>query len=221
MSADVRPVEMPTQVQSWKLIAILGGAGAFAGLLIVLAYMWTLPAILAHRADVLRAAIEEVLRGPAGADTLFLVNGALATTAPAGVKPETVERIYRGHDAAGRTTGYALVASEAGFADQIVLMFGWSPVDRKVLGIRVLSSKETPGLGDKIEKPAFTGQFTDAVTPLLGVKDQASKAGNASAIVMITGATISSRTIIREMNNAVTRWQPLIAAYERGEGGKP
>lgn len=217
MSADVRPVEMPPQVQSWKLIAILGGAGALAGLFIVLAFIATKPRIEQHRASVLRAAITEVLRDPAGADTLFLVDGALAAQAPAAAKPGTVERIYRGHDAEGRTTGYALVASEAGFADQIVLMFGWNPGNGELSGIRVLSSKETPGLGDKIEKPSFTTQFRDAVTPLLGVKDQASKGGNASAIVMITGATISSRTVIKEINNAVARWKPLIAAWEARE----
>lgn len=218
MSADVRPATMPPQVQSWKLIAILGGAGAFAGFLIVLAYIWTLPAILEHRAGALRGAIEEVLRQPAGADTLFLVNGALATTMPAGAKPEAVERVYRGRDAESRTVGYAVVASEAGFADQIVVMFGWNPANGQLLGIRILSSKETPGLGDKIERASFTGQFPGATTPLTGVKDQAAKSGKTGAIVMITGATISSRTIIREINNAVARWQPLIVAFEAREG---
>ena len=34
---------------------------------------------------------------------------------------------------------------------------------------------------------------------------------------MITGATISSRTVIRVINNAVARWRPLLAAYRPDE----
>ena len=30
---------------------------------------------------------------------------------------------------------------------------------------------------------------------------------------MITGATISSRAVIRIINNAIARWQPLMDAY--------
>jgi Na+-translocating ferredoxin:NAD+ oxidoreductase RnfG subunit len=33
---------------------------------------------------------------------------------------------------------------------------------------------------------------------------------------MITGATISSRTVIAAINKGVARWQPLIAAYRSG-----
>jgi Na+-translocating ferredoxin:NAD+ oxidoreductase RnfG subunit len=32
-------------------------------------------------------------------------------------------------------------------------------------------------------------------------------------VEMITGATISSRAVIRIINNAVARWQPLMDAY--------
>lgn len=212
MTTNAQSVPAQADVPSWRLLATLGGAGAIAGLLIVLAFIVTRPPIERYRAMQLRAAIEEVLRAPARADTLFLVGGALTDRPPAASKG--IERIYRGLDGAGRTTGYAIVASEAGFQDQIQLMFGWSAASGEVLGIRILSTKETPGLGDKIEKPYFTSQFAGAVAPLLGVKDSTAKGTNASAIVMITGATISSRTVIREINNAVVRWRPLVATYE-------
>lgn len=209
---------IPPGIPAWRLVATLGGAGALAGLLIVLAYTWTRPPIEAHRASVLRSAIEEVLQGPARADTLFLVGDALTRDRPSAATPETIERIYRGFDQAGRPVGYAMVASEAGFADQIVVMFGWNATTGELLGIRVLSSKETPGLGDKIERPGFTDQFRNAPAPLRGVKDANARGVDRSAIVMITGATISSRTVIREINNAVDHWKPLIVAYESGAG---
>jgi Na+-translocating ferredoxin:NAD+ oxidoreductase RnfG subunit len=37
--------------------------------------------------------------------------------------------------------------------------------------------------------------------------------------VMITGATISSRAVIRIIDNAIARWQPLMDAYR--EEAKP
>jgi electron transport complex protein RnfG len=212
------PVLEQPQVPSWRLLATLGGAGALAGLLIVLAYGWTLPRIEAHRAGVLRGAIEEVLRQPERADTLFLYQGALTATLPAGVSGAKLERVYRGYRG-GEAIGYALTASEPGFADQIGVIFGYDADARELLGMKVLSSKETPGLGDKIEKPAFTGQFAKRVMPLVGVK-AAPPASDRSAIVMITGATISSRTIIKEINASVARWQPLLVAYQSGADGR-
>ena len=212
-AATPLPVPEAPQVPSWRLLVTLGGAGALAGLLIVLAYAWTLPSIEAHRARVLRSAIEEVLQQPARADTLYLHGGALVDRVPAGVDGAKLERCFRGYDANGEPKGYALSASEAGFADQIAVLIGYEPAKKRLLGIKIISSKETPGLGDKIEKPDWTGLFKGRIAPLKGVKS-GSPTSDPGAVAMITGATISSRTVIREINNAIERWQPLIERYE-------
>ncbi len=214
MSAGSLPVVDTPQVPSWRLLATLGGAGALAGLLIVLVYGWTRPRIEAHRAAVLRDAIEEVLHAPARADTLFVLNGALVAD-PGNAAREKLDRVYRGYDDAGRPTGYAIVASEPGFQDQVELIFGYNPATHEILGMKILESKETPGLGDRIERPAFGAQFAGRTAPVTGVKGSAPP-DDRSAVVMITGATISSRTVIREINNAVAHWQPLIEAYQAG-----
>ena len=39
-----------------------------------------------------------------------------------------------------------------GYADIISILYGYAPEKQAVIGIYVLASKETPGLGDKIEK---------------------------------------------------------------------
>ena len=179
----------------------------------MVSYIWTRPRIEAYRASVMKAAIDEVLAGPSRLDTLFFVDGALTAQAPPATRA-TVERIYRGWKPDATAGGYAVQASEAGFADQIVLMVGFDATSGEVLGIRVLSSKETPGLGDKIERPAFLDQFRGAAVPLRGVKDAAAKGADRAAIVMITGATISSRTMVREINNVIARWTPLIREFE-------
>lgn len=196
---------------SWRLLATLGGTGALAGLLIVLAWQWTLPAITAYRANVEQQAVAEVLKVPARLDTLYLENGAL-TPKPAGDAAK-LERVYVGYDGAGTRVGVALQAGEPGFSDVVSVMVGYDPATMELLGMKILGQKETPGLGDKIEKDsAFVRQFSGARAPLQGVK--APVGGNPAEVATITGATISSRAVIRTINNALARWQPFVSALD-------
>jgi electron transport complex protein RnfG len=79
--------------------------------------------------------------------------------------------------------------------------------------MKVLESKETPGLGDKIEKDSsFVNQFDGSEPVLVGVK-RSRRTGAASEIDMITGATISSRTIIDIINISLERLGPLLGNY--------
>ena len=85
--------------------------------------------------------------------------------------------------------------------------------------MRVIASKETPGLGDKVVKDsAFVAEFSPVGAPITGVKkDRAT--GAADEVTMITGATVSSRAVIRIIDTAIARWQPLMDAYH--EEAKP
>jgi len=205
-------------VPSRKLMVTLAGAGALAGLMIVFVYGWTQPTIQAYKARMLAAAVQEVLRMPARYDTLYVHDDRLVDQLPDGSSAVGVEAVYLGYDADGSPIGYAIAAGEPGFQDIIGIIFGYDHRNRKVLGMKVLESKETPGLGDKIEKDAdFVGQFDGALTPLLGVKAR-NASGDPHEIDMITGATISSRTIIRTINNAVERLGPMLDAYEENTG---
>jgi len=198
------------RVSAARLVVTLGGGGALAGALIVIAFLLTLPAIEAHRAERLNAAIAEVLRGPARYDTLYVVGGALRRDPPPGADPTTLEKVYLGHAADGKPVGYAVVAQEPGFADVVRVIFGYDPATKKLLGMKVIESKETPGLGDGIEKnQTFVSQFTGRATPLKGVKAGAGK-GDPSEVDFITGATISSRTVVRIINNALARLGPAL-----------
>ncbi len=202
----------PARVAPGRLLATLGGAGAAAGALIVFVFTVTAPAIEAHRARRLDEAVTEVLKGPARYDTLYVVDGALRAEPPAGAAPAGSERVFRGHTADGTRIGYAIASQAPGFADVIRVIFGYDPASGQVLGMKVLESKETPGLGDKIEKDtAFTGQFDGAASPLIGVKPGAGK-GAPGEVDMITGATISARTVIRIINDALDRLGPALAA---------
>ena len=206
-------------VRSWKLLAMMTGAGAIAGLLIVSAYTATLPRIEQHQGEVMQAAITEVLKAPASYDTLYLYNGALAKSVPAGTDTKKLEKVYLGHDASGKRIGFAVSAAENGFQDLVTLMFGYDASAHKLIAMKVIGNKETPGLGNKIETDSeFVNGFVNAVVPINGVKKDRGKSGP-SDVVMITGATISSRAVIRIIDNAIARWQPLMDAYH--EEAKP
>lgn len=205
----------PKAVSSARLIFTLGGSGAFAGALILVAFALTSPAIEAHRAERLDAAITEVLRGPARYDTLYLVDGRLAAAAPADRDPATLETLYLGHAADGSPVGYAIVGQSPGFADVVRVIFGYDAASGTVIGMKVLESKETPGLGDRIEKDsAFVKQFDRVAAPLVGTKPATAK-GTPNEVDLITGATISSRVVIKIINDALERLGPALS------GGAP
>jgi len=198
-------------VPAARLIATLGAAGALAGLLIVLAYQGTLPAIERNRAARTDRAIHEVLRGLERYDTLYLYQGALTAQLPPGVDERPLERVYAGFDRAGARIGFAVATGEGGFQDVIKILFGYDPASRTTLGLTILSSLETPGLGDKINEEGWRTQFRGRKTPLVRVKQGASK--QPDEVDSITGATISSRTVIAAINKGVERWAPLLEAY--------
>ena len=76
--------------------------------------------------------------------------------------------------------------------------------------MKVLESKETPGLGDKIFKDtAFVAGSRGAAAPLAGVKKDAGS-GADNEVDMITGATISSRTVIGIINHRIEALDPVL-----------
>ena len=209
------PSATPPEVSSWKLLATLAIAGAVAGLLVVSVYKATLPTIEKYQAAKVSGAVREVLKSATRWDTLYLQKGALTRTPAPGDNPMELPTAYLGFDAAGTRLGAAVTAQEPGFQEEVRLMIGFDPSSGTLIGFKVLEEKETPGLGDKIERDtAFGAQFAGRLAPLKGVK--ARSVADLHQVQTITGATISSRAVIRIINHAVEQWQPLLAAYEKG-----
>lgn len=209
-------VAMTPDTPPFKLVATLGIAGALAGLLVAVVYQMTLPRIERHRAQVMQVAIAEVLQRPARWDTLYLEQGAL-TRRPKG-PTASLERVFVGYNETGRNIGAAISAAEPGFSEIISLMFGYDVASGQLLGLKILEEKETPGLGDKIERDsAFVRQFTGAKAPVKAVKKRSGT--DPGEIDAISGATISSRAVTRIINNAVAKWGPLLSAWKpEGKG---
>ncbi len=203
------------EVSSAKLLTTLAVAGALSGLLVVAVYQATRPTIERYEAAKVAGAIREVLSAPARWDTLYLQDGALTKTPTSGKDKGSLPTAWVAYDASGKKLGAAVTAQEPGFQEEILLMIGFEPQSGTLIGFKVIDEKETPGLGDKIERDtSFSGQFPGRVAPLKGVK--ARNAADPGQVQTITGATISSRAVIRIINHAVERWQPLLAAYDKG-----
>ncbi len=210
---DAGPHPSMDEVPSWRLVTTLAVAGAMAGLLIVGVFQWAEPQILEHKAQVMSEAIGEVLAEPDHVQSLYVVNDALTPTPPAGTDTVTAEKVFLGYDARNRPVGFAVQGAEPGFQDVIQLIFGYDPVHKQVLGLRVLESKETPGLGDKITKDQkFISAFDRVTGPIRGVKEGAGQ-GRDDEVDMITGATISSRAVIRIINDRLEALDPVLTRY--------
>jgi electron transport complex protein RnfG len=117
------------------------------------------------------------------------------------------DAVFGGYDVEGRFLGYAIPSAGPGFQDNIRLIYGYLPAERRVVGMEILESRETPGLGDKIYKDsAFVANFRSlAVDPqIVAVKKGTKSAAN--EINAITGATISSKAVARIINEGNGRW---------------
>jgi electron transport complex protein RnfG len=217
---DAGPHPEVEEVPSWRLITTLAVAGALAGLLIVAVYQWAQPQILENRARVLREAVQEVLGSPDRVETLYVTDGALSREPPAGVDTTTADRLFLGYDGNGNVIGAAISGEKPGYQDVISLIFGYDPTSGEVLGMRVLESKETPGLGDKIYKDsAFVAEFNGVEAPIEGVKDGGDEPDE---VDMITGATISSEAVIDIINTRVDALESALTGYmQRAGGGTP
>jgi len=216
-SALAAPVQVSTS--SVRMIVTLAIFGAVAGAAIVLAYGWANPRILANQAARLSASITEVLGGAERYETVYLDGGTFTREPQADTAG--LDRVYVGYTADGQPRGVAIAANAAGFSDVVRVIFGYDPATGNLLGMKVIENKETPGLGDKIEKDTlFTRQFIGVGTPVLGVK-KGRESGAKEEVVMITGATISSRAVIGMIDRRLEAiGEPVKAFWSSGAAGQ-
>ena len=83
----------------------------------------------------------------------------------------------------------------------------------------MLESKETPGLGDKIIKDQdFLDDFkTLKVEPKILLVASGTRA-NANEVDSISGATISSKAVVKILNRGNEKWRKLIDEKTESEG---
>ena len=95
-----------------------------------------------------------------------------------------------------------------GYSGSIVLLSAIDPAG-KLIGMRVITHQETPGLGDRIDlaKSDWITQFNDMLftNTLWRLKEQG---GQFDAL---TGATISSHALIRASYELLDHWQSIVS----------
>lgn len=214
------PFPPPEEPSSVKMIAVMGSVGLIASILLVATFQLTSPQIARNKQAQLEAAVLEVLPGATYFKPFSPTDaGGLAAVAE-GDTPDLT--FYVGYDSlnANALVGVAIEAQGQGYADVIRILYGYDPACECVVGMKVLESKETPGLGDKIGlDPAFLSNF-EALDVTLGPDGETLvnevilvKQGAKTEtwqIEAITGATISSQAITDIIWTSTQALLPLI-----------
>lgn len=203
---------------SAKMLMTMGGVGLVAAVLLVFTYQFTLPYIKINQTRMLEKAITEVVPGTSY-KKVFTVNEA-GQIVPLEKEDEKAFKIYACYSATDSLLGVAIEARGQGFQDVIHLIYGYSPAKQAIVGMKVLESTETPGLGDKITRdPDFLSNFKELSVQVdeTGTKvrhlPELVKAGQKTKdwqIVAITGATISSRAVTNILRKSTEKNIPLI-----------
>jgi electron transport complex protein RnfG len=199
------------------MIRAMVGVGLFCAISIVSVFQLTRPIIADNRAKALERALFELLPEARSAESFLLVDGKRFEP---GDPRAAVEVVHAGYDASGALVGLAVEARGMGYQDVIHVLYGYAPSEEAIVGIRVLESRETPGLGDRIERdPDFLRNFehldvslspdgTRIAHPIEAVKH--GEKVHDWQIDGITGATISSVAIADMLRESTEHRMPLL-----------
>lgn len=209
------PVQQPP-TSAWSMYRAIVGIGGLCALLIVTVFQTTADRIRENQERFLASAIAQVL--PAAKSTIAVTStddGRLEKAAEAPALP-----VFLGYDADGALIGAIVTAEGMGYQDVIRVLYAYSFELDAIVGFKVLDSKETPGLGDRVEKePHFLANFEklDATLTLDGdallhpiVTVKQGQKTEAWQLDGITGATITSEAIGNILNDSANTWAPVL-----------
>jgi len=170
-----------------KMISVLTIIGVISGAALVLMYGYANPLIEKNKKDEIKKSIFKIF--PEGKS----------------YTSETIAEVdvFRVKNDKGAFIGYAFLAEGNGYQGVIEMMAGLSPDRETIVGLEILDSQETPGLGQEIATDAFTSQFkalkvAPEITYVKNVKPT-----KPNEIQAITGATISSRAVCEILNDTI------------------
>ncbi len=205
-------------LQGPRIYAVVLGIGVVCSLAIVSVHQWTAPIIQRNKIAYRSRAILDVLPG-AVSSAAFRPDDS-GRFVPASSSSDSADLLFAGFDDQQQLVGLAIETRGMGYQDYIKVIYGYSFDAQAIIGIRVLESRETPGLGDRIEKDAqFLGNFqrldvalddgeSELAHPIEFVKP--GQKTDAWQIDGITGATISSRAIADMLRDSAAQWMPRV-----------
>jgi len=223
------------RTSTWPMFRAMVGIGVLGGLLIVTSFELTFDRIESNKAEALERAIFHVLPGATTSRSYRLKSDSGAErfepSAPSAAAERGERLVHAGYATDGALVGIAIEARGMGYQDTIRVLYGYSPSASAIVGLEVLESKETPGLGDRIvDDPGFRKNFErlavvlDAAGAALEHAIVAVKHGEKRdpwQIDGITGATVSSKAVAKLLDASVEVWAPKIAGRLQDFQGQP
>ena len=121
----------------------------------------------------------------------------------AGISNTKIKDVYAAKDASGEVLGYIVDASNnEGYGGDVEILAGITAKDGTytINGISFLELSETAGMGMKAQDPPFIDEFTDLEARSITVTGDDPEA---VAIDAISGATITSKAVAKDVNAAL------------------
>ena len=180
-----------------KMILVLGVTGLISGSSLVFMYRYATPRIEENQNRELQEAIYKIVPDAAKYE----------------LDTREGEEFFEVYDKDGRLLGYAFIAEGNGYQGSIKLIGGIRKDLETLYGIEILESVETPGLGGEIVKDEFKGQFRKRrfYNGLKCIKGGAVLEKHTPLeIVAVTGATISSQSVVNILNKKVKKLKGIL-----------
>lgn len=175
------------------MIATLTIIGVIAGGLLSEVNDWAYPLIIANqKAETERA--------------IFLVqeNGKSYEAVPnAGFE------IYKVFDENKNLSGFSMACEGNGFQGKIRIMVGLKSDLSEITSIEILEQVETPGLGTRVTEDPFRNQFNGLQTTPEVKWIKGAPPTQPNEIQTITGATISSKSVVAIINSGLEKARKL------------
>lgn len=158
------------------------------------------------------------------------IKEAIFTIQPEAFKIEKEELegrvVYKIYDKKSFLKSYAFLAEGNGYQGKIKLLCVVDKKLEKIIGIEIIESRETPGLGARISEEDFKSQFKGlhpgfpitltkrAKASLANITTTQASPLRKNEVQGITGATISSGAVVNILNKALSQIREALASYK-------
>ena len=214
---NMQIVQFESKRQHWPMYRAMVGLGLLCTVIIVSVYQGTLPVIRENKIQLIQQSVYALFPEEAEVHYFKYDPNAQVFSVSQDIDRAVVYGVY---DNRHILQGFAIKARGMGYQDAIELLYAYAPEQQVIKGFKVLESRETPGLGSKIETdPAFQQNFTALPVAVNVPGDklehviEAVKKGHKHypwQVDTISGATISSTAVTKIISTSAARWVPLL-----------
>ncbi len=215
---DTQYVQLePPKGHTWHMYRAMVGIGLVCAFIIVSVFQYTLPIIKQNKLEMLQKALYQIFPGARKFQRYQLQADGRYIQVSEDIEDNVIYTMY---DENSSLIGTVIAAKGMGYQDLIEMLYGYQPYRQIISGYQVLASRETPGLGTKIETDktfqknfvALDVRVNAGLTALQNTIEVVKPGAKTQPwqIDTITGATISSRAIGNMVADSASQWIPTI-----------